>query len=688
MKKPTIKNILLCLIFGGLILISCNDVEYSGDEFNWSPDGTKLAYINIESKELLVADILNSTIFRTFKIDSIKREKEIIYAPDWSVDGRFLGYTKFDGKNFYINTVLFEENKFTKAGNFKINLLVEYSKKVHFPNWSPTANRILYSQAGNNRIQVIACAPDGNEKKILAEVKGKYLVADWSPDGQWIGYLIESAESEKTDGLWKVKADGSGRQQLLNSEEIDLFRWSPDGSKLALIERKIEKKDTTYVLSVLDSIGKNKQEIIRKKKAVTDVDWSPNGQMLSMLESDKKTRNIWVADMNSRETVRITYDNVMDYFGWKNMNQLYFTVEYPEEFVLFSGAENDKNEMSKIIRGIEDKNMLLIFDGYKFNKSGKNIYSFRQCPVNQASAFFKTSKPELLKAQYYLPMIQFADGSLEILAQSDIENLMAADEQVMNGNFDKALRHLKLYWNTNFDSTGLQHTFAVNSFSDEAAAEMDSIKLEKLLVGMHGGAWSKTIYVLRQLEQTKNAAWLSVQYSKLMMYYIKKNQNFDEFIWNVASTFGKFNAFDAGIAEFELIQQSVGGDSLFRSYACLAQALLATQQEKYDFVLEKINSSVELLPKTESELEPYNSLLFLYLTTYDKARYKKITAIFHKMLERFPGSKDAAKSFELLGDFYQKIGEKNLALTAYQSAAAKQENGQKIWRKIFDLKIN
>ncbi len=637
MKNKSIKIVLL-LVCGGLLLMSCREEELTGDEFSWSPDGSKLAFVNIETRKLLVAEVSNNALSQMIEIDSCQGDNAKIFAPGWSNDGNYLIYTKFDGENFFINTIQLAGNKFLTKANFKTNLVTVYAKKVCFPVWSPAANRILYTRTvTSNLIQIVTSAPDGSDEKVVAEFKSEYSLPE----------------------------------------------WSPDGSGLVFSEQKIEKTDTTYILALIDSSGKNVRELNRERRSITKIDWSPDGRKLAFVEADNKHKNIWLLDVASLEKTRLTQDNVENCYGWNRANQLLFTVEYPKELVQLSGPAQDKMELSQLVHGLEKKNLLILFKNNKFKKLGNNIYSYHQQPTTRAQAFFKKTKLDLMEAEYYLPMIQWTDGSLEILAHSASENLRAVDEQILAGDFDRALWHLTRYWGINFNQSEFENFFAVAPFSD--SAKMDSSKLEILLTGFHEAALTKTIYVLRHLKQTDRADWLREQFARLILYYIKHEKNFDEFLWNVVGMFGKYNEFEMGIDEFELIEKSVGGDSLFRSYANLAQALLAQQLEKEAFVLEKIRGAVLLQPRQQEELEPYNSLLFLYLLEFDKFRYEKIVALFRTMLERFPDSRDAGKTYELLGDFLSQLGNRDQARAAYQAAILKQKNDNALWRKFFDL---
>ena len=54
----------------------------------------------------------------------------------------------------------------------------------------------------------------------------------WSPDGQWIAF---HSIRDKDQFLWKIRPDGSDRQQLSPLADSIYPAWSPDGSRIAVL---------------------------------------------------------------------------------------------------------------------------------------------------------------------------------------------------------------------------------------------------------------------------------------------------------------------------------------------------------------------------------------------------------------------------------------------------------------------
>jgi len=76
---------------------------------------------------------------------------------------------------------------------------------------------------------------------------------DFSTDGQWVTCI---ALPEST--LWRSKWDGSERLQLTSHPmSASMPRWSPDGTRIALIAAKPGKRSTIYVVLPKEERPKN-----------------------------------------------------------------------------------------------------------------------------------------------------------------------------------------------------------------------------------------------------------------------------------------------------------------------------------------------------------------------------------------------------------------------------------------------
>ena len=114
--------------------------------------------------------------------------------------------------------------------------------------WSPTEDRLAYITGTGALVAVNA---DGSgQQQLVAQGSGEAYTGvvrmAWSPDGAWLAYewidaLQKEQPAERDASLWRIRADGSKRTELLNAGtpavyEPVLAGWSPDGSHILFWE--------------------------------------------------------------------------------------------------------------------------------------------------------------------------------------------------------------------------------------------------------------------------------------------------------------------------------------------------------------------------------------------------------------------------------------------------------------------
>lgn len=96
----------------------------------------------------------------------------------------------------------------------------------------------------------------------------------WSPDGSQLAFA-----SVRRDGLWVMRADGSGLRRVTRSPTIDLQpTWSPDGRRLAFA-RTVPGYGTEIFVVGVDGRGLRRLTFNRGQDA--EPDWAPNGRRLA-----------------------------------------------------------------------------------------------------------------------------------------------------------------------------------------------------------------------------------------------------------------------------------------------------------------------------------------------------------------------------------------------------------------------
>ena len=84
---------------------------------------------------------------------------------------------------------------------------------------SPDGRTIVYRKLNDKRLWLAEISGE-HDPRPLAEIEGRPF---WAPDGR---SLVVSSPGE---GIWRIKADGSGREKLPFRDEDSVFDVSPDG---------------------------------------------------------------------------------------------------------------------------------------------------------------------------------------------------------------------------------------------------------------------------------------------------------------------------------------------------------------------------------------------------------------------------------------------------------------------------
>jgi Tol biopolymer transport system component/DNA-binding winged helix-turn-helix (wHTH) protein len=124
---------------------------------------------------------------------------------------------------------------------------------------------------------------------------------DFSSDRKWMAYV-----SYPDMTLWRSRPDGSDKMQL-TFPPVRAYepRWSPDGSRIALMDVQFNRP---WKIRVLASSGGSPELLVNDNTGESDPTWTPDGESVVFSKSggdDKNSIAIYRLDLKTREILSI-----------------------------------------------------------------------------------------------------------------------------------------------------------------------------------------------------------------------------------------------------------------------------------------------------------------------------------------------------------------------------------------------
>ena len=113
-----------------------------------------------------------------------------------------------------------------------------------------------------------------------------------SPDGRWVAYTVRDTnwdDNAYETEIWLADATGGATRQLTNAKKSSQSpAWSPDGSKLAFISDRTDKRQ----IYVINPQGGEAEALTSLEDGVGSFAWSPDGQTIAYTATEPKPATI------------------------------------------------------------------------------------------------------------------------------------------------------------------------------------------------------------------------------------------------------------------------------------------------------------------------------------------------------------------------------------------------------------
>lgn len=187
------------------------------------------------------------------------------YRPDWSPDGRWMVFQRFDGGGSDIYVV--------RADGSHLLALTEDGDNYH-PSWSPDGTRIAFGHGTGREGEIELMDADGAHRVQLTHNDEEDLRPTWSPDGST---LCVGRGPGRSSDLYLVPVDGGAETRLTRTSAHDQDpSWSPNGRWIVFARRR-----TNYAqdqdLFLIHPAGSGLRRVTYNRALDWAPSWSPDG---------------------------------------------------------------------------------------------------------------------------------------------------------------------------------------------------------------------------------------------------------------------------------------------------------------------------------------------------------------------------------------------------------------------------
>jgi TolB protein len=278
------------------------------DSFEWSPDGSRIAYLD------------SGGALRLVRPDGTGRELLAGNSPfrnpwflSWSPDGKAIALEFHDPVTTPLPRWHHRIVVVSTGGGTLLRL--PSGDDAQDIAWSPAGGEIVY-ESGSGRLRIIATDGDKPRPFFPTPQTQGFGLPMWSPDGTHVGFVGSVRDgrhptaSEHYDAIYVADADGRNFHVLTSHAYNEYgFAWSPDGRSI-LYGRA--HRGGIYVIGV---DGRHNHRLTTDWPTPTEfptLTWAPDGRSVAYATDRTGNGDIYVIGADGRNKVRLTSSPAAD----------------------------------------------------------------------------------------------------------------------------------------------------------------------------------------------------------------------------------------------------------------------------------------------------------------------------------------------------------------------------------------
>lgn len=274
----------------------------------WSPDGKWIFFVSDRTgtRDAWIAGVDDGKLKQSPLM--IKKEIGFIHPMGFIQNGSF--YYGVDTQMTDIYSIQVDPNS-GKILSPPKKATLHYEGSNRYPAYSSDGKYLVYVSTRGPRplSRSVLCIRDvqtGKERELHPELKG-FTSPRWSPDGRFISVEVEDKNDDHY-GICLVDAQTGDIDPIIQIEPEEVIfshRWSKDGKTIFYTRSEPEVKVQTNLrnshIYVHDVVSGQEKMLTGSPGDAKDIDISPDGQMLVLLNRDVK-RTLRIIQASGGET--------------------------------------------------------------------------------------------------------------------------------------------------------------------------------------------------------------------------------------------------------------------------------------------------------------------------------------------------------------------------------------------------
>lgn len=275
--------------------------------FAWSPDGSRLAFIERVS--------VASNIYWIDADGKSSRQLtnsafgEYVWIFIWMPDGKQLLFMTTSNFESHLYTVDAERSRTHRLSSTFLDshpISLSFNQPVLPPNGTQITVQAVDNRAGGNTGIYIMDMDGSNVQRLL---QPGCLEPVWSPNGKHIAFTCDYPSPH----IYVMDADGRNTRRLTDNSGLNLYPvWSPDSQHVMYTYQR-NFSDPSTNLYVIDLNGENAHPLTDNPAHNRSAKWSPDGQQIVFSSDMSGSEDLYVMDADGSHLRRLTWNPTREF---------------------------------------------------------------------------------------------------------------------------------------------------------------------------------------------------------------------------------------------------------------------------------------------------------------------------------------------------------------------------------------